>query len=336
MIADDPGAESVFHWTPRAQGGRTARRRASEGPFKLGSGEGLGVHLLTGPVAIEGAEPGDILEVRVLDIRPRPSCHACHRGRCSAPRRRLVGLPVPRPHRGAEAARGHHHLRTRHLGRTGRPRRLNYVWTPQTDPDGIVHRTIDYPGVRVDHALVERRQNILANVTVPARLHFGTMGLAPSESDFVSSIPPSYTAGISTTGASARARGCTTPWPYRAPISRSAILTPPRATANSGGTAHRNVADRRLRISCCTRRTSLRGTIARRARPIRCWRQTSQWSVYGFTYPELSRQNSGAERADRRSRNIRQHRSGNARRLPQAPPFPHDSPQARARTRRSR
>ena len=30
---------------------------------------------------------------------------------------------------------------------------------------------------------------------MPARLHFGTMGLAPSEADFVSSIPPSYTGG---------------------------------------------------------------------------------------------------------------------------------------------
>ncbi len=71
----------------------------------------------------------------------------------------------------------------------------NYVWTPQTDPDGIVHPTIDYPGVRVDHSLVRKRENILPNVKVPARLHFGTMGLAPSEADFVSSIPPGYTGG---------------------------------------------------------------------------------------------------------------------------------------------
>jgi acetamidase/formamidase len=71
----------------------------------------------------------------------------------------------------------------------------NYVWTPQTDPDGIVHRTIDYPGVRVNHNSVRRRENILANVKVPARLHFGTMGLAPVEADFVSSIPPGYTGG---------------------------------------------------------------------------------------------------------------------------------------------
>src|SRR5258708_31244994 len=54
---------------------------------------------------------------------------------------------------------------------------------------------MDYPGGRGDHTTVRKRENILANVKVPARLHFGTMGLAPSEQDFVSSIPPSYTGG---------------------------------------------------------------------------------------------------------------------------------------------
>lgn len=33
--------------------------------------KGAGVHVLTGPVYIEGAEPGDMLEVRVLDIKTR-------------------------------------------------------------------------------------------------------------------------------------------------------------------------------------------------------------------------------------------------------------------------
>ena len=58
-----------------------------------------------------------------------------------------------------------------------------------------MHPTIDYPGVRVDHGTIRKRENILRSVKVPARLHFGTMGLAPSEADFVSSIPPSYTGG---------------------------------------------------------------------------------------------------------------------------------------------
>jgi len=36
---------------------------------------------------------------------------------------------------------------------------------------------------------------VLEGIKVPARLHFGTMGLAPAEADFVSSVPPSYTGG---------------------------------------------------------------------------------------------------------------------------------------------
>jgi acetamidase/formamidase len=31
----------------------------------------LGAHILTGPIAVEGAEPGDVLEIEILDIEPR-------------------------------------------------------------------------------------------------------------------------------------------------------------------------------------------------------------------------------------------------------------------------
>ncbi|MDE5444945.1 acetamidase [Bradyrhizobium sp. CSA207] len=196
MIAGDAGAESVFQWTREHKA--VARRGSgpAEGPFVRGAGEGIGVHLLTGPVAIEGAEPGDILEVRILDVRPRPSCSACHAGRCFGSNvaanwgfhyRDLIEEPKPREV-----------VTIFELDSSGEPYAkavYNYVWTPQTDPDGIVHPTIDYPGVRVDHASIKKRENILASVKVPARLHFGTMGLAPSEADFVSSIPPSYTGG---------------------------------------------------------------------------------------------------------------------------------------------
>ena len=40
---------------------------------KVPRGKGLGVHVLTGPIAIEGAVPGDALEVRVLDLAFRVS-----------------------------------------------------------------------------------------------------------------------------------------------------------------------------------------------------------------------------------------------------------------------
>ncbi len=71
----------------------------------------------------------------------------------------------------------------------------NYRWVPQTDPAGVVHRTIDYPGVPVDHALVEENHGILKGVSIPVRPHFGVIAVAPKEAEFVDSIPPGYFGG---------------------------------------------------------------------------------------------------------------------------------------------
>jgi len=71
----------------------------------------------------------------------------------------------------------------------------NFRWTPQTDPFGVVHKTIDYPGVPVDHSTIKENWGVLKNVRVPIRPHFGVLGLAPKEADMVDSIPPSYTGG---------------------------------------------------------------------------------------------------------------------------------------------
>lgn len=71
----------------------------------------------------------------------------------------------------------------------------NFRWTPQTDPFGVVHPIIDYPGVPVDHKTIVKNENILKDIRVPIRPHFGVMGLAPVEADMVNSIPPSYTGG---------------------------------------------------------------------------------------------------------------------------------------------
>ena len=56
MVNGDPGAESVFRWN---RDGKGVDRRGA-GPvdatlFGRGAGEGLGVHILTGPVYIEGS-----------------------------------------------------------------------------------------------------------------------------------------------------------------------------------------------------------------------------------------------------------------------------------------
>ncbi|WP_371345560.1 acetamidase/formamidase family protein [Ancylobacter sp. IITR112] len=195
MIEGDRAAEEIFHWTKDR---KTLSRRgagATEGPFTYGAGEGLGVHLLTGPVAVEGAEPGDILEVRVIDTWPRPSANPAFAGRFfgSNPAanwgfqyRDLIEEPKPR-----EVVT----IYELDMGEAVVQALYSYVWTPQTDPDGIAHPTIDYPGVRVDHDTIVKKEGILPGIKVPARLHFGTMGLAPAEADFVSTIPPNYTGG---------------------------------------------------------------------------------------------------------------------------------------------
>ena len=63
MVKGDPGLESVFLWTKEKKG---VNRRGA-GPmdaslFGRGAGEGLGVHICTGPVFVRGAAPGDLAE----------------------------------------------------------------------------------------------------------------------------------------------------------------------------------------------------------------------------------------------------------------------------------
>ncbi|MDB5985160.1 MAG: Transcriptional regulator, AraC family [Nevskia sp.] len=198
MIKGDSGAESVFHWTPEQ---KNIDRRGA-GPlgatvYGRGAGEGFGVHICTGPIAVKGAEPGDVIEVRILDVRPRPCANATYGGSAF----------------GSNAAAwwGFHYkeLLTEPKGRevvtiyevdcTGdkdyAKAVYNFRWTPQTDPNGIVHTTIDYPGVRVDHNTIQENHGVLKNVRIPVRPHFGVLALAPREADLIDSIPPSYFGG---------------------------------------------------------------------------------------------------------------------------------------------
>jgi len=59
----------------------------------------------------------------------------------------------------------------------------------------VVHKTIDYPGVPVDHRTIKENHGILKSVRIPLRPHFGVIGLAPKEADYVDSIPPGYVGG---------------------------------------------------------------------------------------------------------------------------------------------
>src|SRR3954447_21549154 len=63
---------------------------------KVPRGKGLGVHVLTGPIWIEDAAPGDALEVRVLDLQLRVPYGVNNTGPGSGVLPDLVPTPSPR------------------------------------------------------------------------------------------------------------------------------------------------------------------------------------------------------------------------------------------------
>ena len=160
--------------------------------FGRGAGEGLGVHICTGPVYVRGAEPGDVLEVRIVDVTPRPCANPQFKGKAfgsnaaawwgfhykdllTEPKQREV-ITIYEVDASGE--------------RNWAKAVYNFRWTPQTDPFGVVHKTIDYPGVPVDHSTIKENYDILKGMRIPVRPHFGVLGLAPKEADIVDSIPP--------------------------------------------------------------------------------------------------------------------------------------------------
>jgi acetamidase/formamidase/AraC-like DNA-binding protein len=201
MIEGDAGAESVFHWTPA----RKNVNRRGAGPldasiYGRGAGEGFGVHICTGPIAVRGAEPGDVLEVRIVDIHARRCANPRFHGRIFGSNaaawwgfhyRELLTEPKPR-----EVVTIYEIDETPTSGVAACARAVyNYRWTPQRDPFGVMHPTIDYPGVPVDHSTVVENHDILKNVKIPVRPHFGVIAVAPQQSGLIDSIPPSAFGG---------------------------------------------------------------------------------------------------------------------------------------------
>ncbi len=198
MIEGDPGAESVFRWT--AQGKAVDRRGA--GPLDgsalgRGAGEGFGVHICTGPIAIARAKPGDVVEVKILEITPRPSQNGRFLGRTFGSNAAAYWgfhyndlLTEPKPREVVTIYEVEHQH-----GRACAHAVYNYRWTPQTDPFGVVHDRIDYPGVPVDFNTVVRNFDVLRDIEVPVRPHFGVVAMAPNHADPVDSVPPSNFGG---------------------------------------------------------------------------------------------------------------------------------------------
>ena len=127
---------------------------------------GPGVHCLTGPVYIEGAKPGDMLEVRYLAMEPR------------------LGY-------GSNLA-GHWGYLYDEMGRTERVTIFKFDANSQTAEALFAYDVAEKyvtPG-RITPPGGVKREPALKGLRVPIRPHLGTAGVAPPTSERVSTVPP--------------------------------------------------------------------------------------------------------------------------------------------------
>jgi acetamidase/formamidase len=128
---------------------------------------GPGVHVMTGPIYMEGAEPGDTLEIRVLSMEPRL----------------LYGANIAAWWGHLYDDFGKERITIYRIdvasGLARAAFAFDYKTTARYEQPGII--------VPADPAA---RQPALADVVVPLRPHFGVGGVAPREAGRINSIPP--------------------------------------------------------------------------------------------------------------------------------------------------
>lgn len=130
-----------------------------------------GVHIMTGPIYVKDARPGDILEVRYLSM-------------------------IPRVRYGSNLAANWGHL----YKEFGEKERVTiYELDPNANTASALY-AYDFPGKYLIPGTITRcpecdRRGALPGVRVPVRPHLGTAGVAPDVSGRVSTIPPGLHGG---------------------------------------------------------------------------------------------------------------------------------------------
>ena len=130
-----------------------------------------GCHIMTGPIYVEGAEPGDMLEVRYFQMKPRFNYGS-----------------------NLSASWGHLY---KEFGETER------VTIYKLDRNANTASALYAYNIEGDYGLPGRMTNCpecdrhpaLPGITIPARPHLGTAGVAPAVDAPVSTIPPGLHGG---------------------------------------------------------------------------------------------------------------------------------------------
>ena len=215
MIKGDPGMEDVYTWNASYIGEE----------YRGAQGQGDGVHILTGPLYIEGAEPGDLLKVEILDLAPRLNPDGKTYGSNAAA---WWGFQARVPLAdGADFTAGNFtgtpgsndemvtiYEIVEDGGQAYAVPSYQFEWPVITDPSGVTRNFIQYPGTCVPHA-PHGGTTISSDVSdqgwstdetivyyddvfrarIPINYHVGCMGLAPASHERVDSIPPMPTGG---------------------------------------------------------------------------------------------------------------------------------------------
>jgi acetamidase/formamidase len=125
-----------------------------------------GVHIMTGPIFVEGAKPGDMLEVHYLEMTPRLSY-------------------------GSNLAASWGHL----YKEMGERERVTIYQLDSASNTASAAFAYDFPGKYLIPGTVTRpddccREPALEGVRIPVRPHLGTAGVAPDAKGRVSTVPP--------------------------------------------------------------------------------------------------------------------------------------------------
>jgi acetamidase/formamidase len=210
--------EDIFYWDSEMQ--NETQRGATSG--------GDGVHILTGPIYVEGAEPGDMIAVEIMDLQLRLNPEGKTFG-SNAVAWWGYQARVPKADGSAfkagsstDTAGGNDEIITIYKmvndvtdGMSYAVPLYQYQWPVLIDPNDNLRDYIAYPGTCLPHdphgstGFVSsdvldmgwtKEGNIAYNddvfrAKIPMYMHVGCMGLAPGSHSFVDSIPPLPTGG---------------------------------------------------------------------------------------------------------------------------------------------
>ena len=215
MIKGDAGMESIFTWDADGK---------SE-DYRGATGGGDGVHVLTGPIFVTDAEPGDILKVEILDLAPRPNADGKTFGSNAAAWwgfqarvNEADGTSFDAGDFTSTPASNDEVVTIYEIVSDGSQSfavpSYQMDWPTLTDPDGVTRNYIKYPGTCVPHDYAGVSTDVadmgwtkagpieystpssaFSTAKIPINYHVGCMGLPPASHTKVDSIPPMPTGG---------------------------------------------------------------------------------------------------------------------------------------------